>query len=442
MAIKVKPLPDTKCSSAKPKDKEYSLHDGDGLYLLIRPSGSKSWHFKYKRKISNKVIKLSLGFYPDFSLSKAREKRAEYRRMLAEGLDPKEQLESQKAKLNNNNTLESITRAWLDAYAKKVGLEAETKHKRLRKFENHVFPVLKDKLIEKITLKELMMLLNGIYEKSPDNAQRIRADLISIYGYALQYGFIETNIARDLNDILDLSAVKKHRATFESLDEIPNLIRGINADTGHFLTKNCLRIILHTFLRSSEVRYARWSEINFDKKEWRIPARRNLIQGIKYSNRGAKSKREHLVPLSPQVINILKEIHAYSGNCEHVFPSPYNKNNFLSEKAPNDALRRMGYEKGEICLHGFRALARSSLAEMGLFQKDALEKQMSHVEENDTVGAYTHIAEYLEERKKIMSVWSDWLVEVEINKYTSPHDYAQKKYVTKQSRMLELLTEV
>lgn len=442
MAIKVKPLTDTKCASVKPKDKDYTLHDGDGLFLLIRASGTKSWQFKYKNKITNKAIKLTLGVYPDLSLNKAREKRTEFRRMLAEGLDPKEQLDSQKAKLNSNSTLENITRAWLDTYAKKVGLEAETKHKRLRKFENHVFPVLKDKMIEKITLKELMMLLNGIYEKSPDNAQRIRADLISIYGYALQYGFIETNIARDLNDILDLSAVKKHRATFESLDEIPNLIRGINADTGHFLTKNCLRIILHTFLRSSEVRYARWSEIDFDKKEWRIPARRNLIQGIKYSNRGAKSKREHLVPLSPQVIKILKEIHTYSGNCEHIFPSPYNKNNFLSEKAPNDALRRMGYEKGEICLHGFRALARSSLAEMGLFQKDALEKQMSHVEENDTVGAYTHIAEYLEERKKIMSVWSDWLVEVEANRYISPHDYAQKKYVTKQSRMLELLTEV
>lgn len=441
MAIKVKPLTDTKCSSAKPRDTEYPLHDGDGLYLLVRPSGTKSWQFRYKKKPIRKETKITLGTYPELSLAKAREYRSTYRTMLAEGLDPKEQKDLQNRKNDNQHTFKKITLAWLDAYTKKADLDNETKHKRLRKFENHVFPVIKDKLIEKITLKELMILLNDIYEKSADHAQRIRADLVSIYAYALQHGFIETNIARDLKDTLDLSAPKKHRATFESLDEIPNLIKGINQDTGHFLTKSCLKLILHTFLRSSEVRYARWTEIDFKKKEWRVPARRNLIQGIKYSNRGAKSKREHLVPLSAQAIKILQEIHVYSGNCEHVFPSPYDKKNFLSGEAPNHALRRMGYGKGEICLHGFRTLARSALAEMGLFQRDALEKQMSHIEENDTVGAYTHIAEYLEERKKIMSVWSDWLAEVETNSYISPHDYAHKKYVTKQSRVLELLTE-
>lgn len=424
MAIKVKPITDTKCASAKPRSTEYLLHDGDGLVLLVRPSGTKSWQFKYKNKITNKVTKITLGAYPELSLSKAREHRSSYRTMLAEGLDPKEQINLQKQVNDNQHTFHSITLAWLDDYAKKTNLADETKHKRLRKFENHVFPIMKDKLIEKITLKELMILLNGVYEKSADHAQRIRADLVSIYAYALQHGFIETNIARDLKDTLNLSAPKKHRATFESLDQIPDLINGIKQDTGHFLTKSCLKIVLHTFLRSSEVRYARWSEINFEKKEWRIPARRELIKGVKYSDRGAKSKREHLVPLSPQVIEILKEIHMYSGNSNHVFPSISDKNKFLSGEAPNNALRRMGFDKAEICLHGFRALARSSLAEMGLFQRDALEKQMSHVEENDTVGAYTHIAEYLEERRQIMKVWSNWLTHIENQPYITPHEYA------------------
>ncbi len=257
---------------------------------------------------------MTLGTYPELSLAKAREYRSAYRTMLAEGLDPKEQKHLQNQKKDNQHTFKKITLAWLEVYAKKAELDEETKHKRLRKFENHVFPILQDKLIEKITLKELMNLLNRIYEKSADHAQRIRADLILIYAYALQHGFIETNIARDLKDTLDLSAPKKHRATFKSLDEIPNLIKGIKKDTGHFLTKSCLKLVLHTFLRSSEVRYARWTEIDFKKKQWRVPARRELIEGIKYSNRGAKSRREHLVPLSPQVIEILKEIYTYSGN--------------------------------------------------------------------------------------------------------------------------------
>lgn len=439
MAIKVKPLTDTKCASAKPKDTEYPLHDGDGLILLVRPSGTKSWQFKYKNKIADKVSKMTLGTYPELSLAKAREYRLAYRTMLAEGLDPKEQKHLQNQKKDNQHTFKKITLAWLEVYAKKAELDEETKHKRLRKFENHVFPILQDKLIEKITLKELMNLLNRIYEKSADHAQRIRADLILIYAYALQHGFIETNIARDLKDTLDLSAPKKHRATFKSLDEIPNLIKGIKKDTGHFLTKSCLKLVLHTFLRSSEVRYARWTEIDFKKKQWRVPARRELIEGIKYSNRGAKSRREHLVPLSPQVIEILKEIYTYSGNCNHVFPSVKDKNKFLSGEAPNNALKRMGYDKEEICLHGFRALARSSLAEMGLFQRDALEKQMSHIEKNDTVGAYTHIAEYLEERRKIMNIWSNWLTYIENNPYITPHEYGDLLNLKSKEKMNEAL---
>ena len=184
MAKKVKPITDTKCASAKPSDKEYPLHDGDGLILLVRPSGTKSWQFKYKNKIANKVSKMTLGTYPELSLSKAREYRSAYRTMLAEGLDPKEQKHLQNQKKDNQHTFHRITLAWLDDYAKKTNLADKTKHKRLRKFENHVFPIMKDKLIEKITLKELMILLNGVYEKSADHAQRIRADLISIYAYA------------------------------------------------------------------------------------------------------------------------------------------------------------------------------------------------------------------------------------------------------------------
>lgn len=137
-------------------------------------------------------------------------------------------------------------------------------------------------------------------------------------------------------------------------------------------------------------------------------------------------KTEHFVPLSPQAIEILKQVHQYSGNCDFVFPSPNNKKKFISENTPNDALRRMGYAKEEISFHGFRALARSALGEMSIFSRDALEKQMSHQERDDTVGAYTHVAEYLEERKQIMKVWSDWLECIENHDYLTPHEYSKK----------------
>ncbi len=182
---------------------------------------------------------------------------------------------------------------------------------------------------------------------------------------------------------------------------------------------------LHTFLRSSEIRFARWNEIDFEAEIWRIPPRRRLIEGVKHSDRGAKMKEEHLVPLSKQSIEILEKVYQYSGDCDFVFPSLNNKRIFISENTPNDALRRMGYTKEEISFHGFRALARSALGEMSIFSRDALEKQMSHQERNETVGAYTHIAEYLEEREKIMQIWSDWLSAIENGDYISPHEYGR-----------------
>ncbi len=357
-------------------------------------------------------------------MAKAREKRLEYERMLAQGSDPKEQLEIRENRRNAVYTLENITREWLDGYAAKKPLSDDTKNKQLRKFENHLFPQFKNRLIDEIRIRDLKNALNQIYESSADNAQRIRASLIQIFSYAVQHDYIETNVARDLED-MDLSAKKSHRATFKRLDRIPELIHKIKADSGHPLTKYCLLLTLHTFVRSSEIRFARWSEIDLDKQLWVIPAKRDKIEGVKHSDRGAKMGEEHLVPLSSQAITILKKVYEFSGTCDFIFPSPNNKRKFISENTPNDALRRMGYAEDEISLHGFRTLARSSLGEMALFSRDALEKQMSHQERDETVGAYTHVAEYLDERKKIMQTWSSWLELIETKEYIRPHEYGE-----------------
>lgn len=449
MAKIVKGLSDTACQSAKAKDKDYPLFDGQGLRLLVRTSGTKTWQYKYKNKATMSTSTIKMGTYPALSLKKARDMRAEFEAMQADGLDPKEQMALKTAKANNAHSLENVTRAWLDAYAKKKPLDEHTKHKRLRKFENHLFPKFKNKAIDQITLRQLKDALNKIYEHSPDNAQRIRADLSLIFAYAKQYSYIEVNIARELDD-MDLSAKTGHRATFKQgeLDRIPLLIRRIKADTGHPLTKLCMLLTLHIFIRSSEIRFARWQEIDFKKQQWKIPASRELIAGVKHSDRGAKMKVDHIIPLSPQATEILKQAHALSGHGDFVFPSPSDDNNFLCENTPNKALRRMGYTKDELCLHGFRALARSVLGEMSIFSRESLEKQMSHKESDAVVDAYTHISEYLEERKLMMTVWSNWLETVENGEYITPYNYGklikanQSSPLVSQSNQLDSLSQM
>lgn len=422
MARTVKPLTNTVCRSTKPDTKDYPLFDGNGLILLVRKTGTKTWRYKYKNSSGTQVI--TLGTYPALTLAEARAKRSEFEALLAKGVDPKENITRIKAKANNANSLENLTRDWLNAYAARKPLDENTKHKRLRKFENHLFPKFTNKAVDQIKLRDLKDALNTIYKHSPDNAQRIRADLIQVFSFAVQHGFIEINIARDLED-MDLSAKKGHRATLRSLDQIPLLIKRIKSDTGHPLTKLCLLLTLHIFIRSSEIRFARWAEIDFEKRVWTLPELREEVKGVKNSTRGAKMKAPHIIPLSNRAIELLKQVKVYSGNCDFVFPSQ-NKKSFISENTPNQALRRMGYAKDELSLHGFRTLARSSLGEMSLFARDALEKQMSHMERNSTVDAYTHIAEYLEERKKMMDVWSDWLERIEIKEYMKPYEYGEE----------------
>lgn len=424
MAKVVKPLTVTQIEYTQPKSKDFSLCDGDGLYLRIRKSGTKTWVFQYKNQQGSRVV-ITLGNYPECKLVYAREKRREYLGLLAEGIDPKEYLDSLSAKNSVEYSLESITRAWLDRYAAKKPLDQETKRKRLRKFENHLFPRIGHLHIAEIRPKDLRLALNQIYDHSADNAQRIRADLVLIFSYAVQYGYIEVNHAREMES-LDLSAPKNHRPALP-LERLPELIHRIKEDRGQPLTKLCLLLSLHIFIRSSEIRFARWDEIDLHKKLWTLPAKRNQLNGSRHSDRGAKMREPHIVPLSDHAVEILYQVKELVGSTELVFPSSYNGTTFLSENTFNEALRRMGYDtQKDVCFHGFRAMARSALGECGLFQRDAIEKQMSHQERNNVVGAYTHVAEYFHERRRMMEWWSQYLLVIETKGYISPYHYANQ----------------
>lgn len=428
MARTIRPLTATQVERAKSQEKEYNLFDGDGLYLVVRPSGTKTWMLRFKDNFG-KVHKLKLGSFPQLTLGFVREMRAEYKRAIAQGKELDEILgRGEYSSTKAENSLEFIARAWLDQYAKRKPLEEHTKHKRIRKLENHLFPLLGHYPIADIRPKDLRKVLNHIYEKSADNAQRIRADLVLIFSYAVQYGHIEVNHAREMES-LDLSTPTNHRPALP-LQRLPELIGRIKADTGYVLTKLCLELSLHIFIRSSELRFARWDEIDLVKKQWILPAKRNRVNGIRHSDRGAKMREPHIVPLSDQAVSILLQVKQLGGSLELVFPSSHNGATFLSENTFNCALRRMGYDtQKEICFHGFRAMARSALGECGLFQRDAIEKQMSHQERNDVVGAYTHVAEYLHERKRMMQWWSQYLVDIEIRGYVSPYSYVNQEGV-------------
>lgn len=424
MAKTIKPLTATQVEKAKPSDKEYNLFDGDGLYLVVRPSRSKTWMMRIQDKFG-KTHKTKLGVMPEMNLAMARDKRSEYKRMMCEGKDIDEILARGDYSKKAESSFENLVRVWLDQYAKRKPLEEHTKHKRLRKYENHLFPLLGHYQIEAIRPRDLRRALNHVYEKSADNAQRIRADLIIIFSYAVQYGYIEVNHAREMES-LDLSSAKNHRPAL-ALQRLPELIRRIKADSGYIVTKLCMELSLHIFVRSSEVRFARWCEIDLDKKQWILPAKRNQINGVKHSDRGAKMREPHIIPLSDYSIKLLLQIKSLTGTSELIFPSSHSGVSFICENTFNGALRRMGYDtRKEICFHGFRAMARSALGECGLFQRDAIEKQMSHQERNDVVGAYTHVAEYLHERRRMMEWWSKYLTDVESKGFISPYSYVNQ----------------
>ena len=422
MARKTLPLSDSKCTAAKPQEKDYSLYDGHGLILFVRKSGSKVWRFKYKRT-NGKDGLMTLGNFPALSLKAARDKRRELEELLANGIDPIEYGEIQKAKRDSKYNFESITREWHTAYNSTGRWGAETADRALKNMEDYVFPKLGNKPIDSIKPKELVQVIKAIEDLGyTEVVKKTRQRLTSIFAFAMSKGFIESNPAYGLQDIFILTKKTKHHPQLP-LEKLPELQSKLASDTGYPLTRLCVEFALHTFARSSEIRFARWEEFDFDKSLWIIPAERDSVKGYKYSHRGAKMKTPHLIPLSKQALALVQDIYKYSGHTQNVFPKNGDPNGFLSESTINKTLRRLGYDTNtEVCGHGFRGMACAALIQSKLFQKDAVEKQMSHQERNEVRLAYTHQAEFLEERKAMLSWWSDYL-DATKKIAISPYDY-------------------
>lgn len=418
------PLSDSACRSAKPTDRAYKLFDGDGLYLLVQPNGRKGWRFRYVKPDGREGL-TSFGNYPMIGLADARKKRLEVKRMLAEGIDPIETKHQAKTQaVIKGRTFESAALEWHKAMsAKWAPGHAKTVLSRLK---THVFPLIGARSIVDLDTHDLMQPLEAIQKRGTiDVALRVQNYLQSIMREAKRSRHITANPAYDLEGLIKAPRVI-HRPALP-LSRLPELQERINTYKGRTLTRLTVMLSLHVFVRSSELRFARWSEFDLKRGTWEIPDTRPALDGVPFSTRGTKMAGDiHLVPLSPQAVTLLEQIRTLTGEFDLVFAGDANPSKPMSENTVNSALRNMGYDtKTEICGHGFRSMACSALIESGLWSETAIERQMSHKERNNVRAAYIHKAEFIEERRLIMNWWSRYL-ETNRQEHVTPHEFANQ----------------
>lgn len=414
-------LNDTQIRAAKPADKQYKLTDGEGMYLLVHPNGSKYWRLSYR--FGGKQKTLALGVYPTTSLSAARGKRMDAKTLLAEGVDPSEQKKQDRYEQNNGTTFEAVARAWHNN--NKKWSEAH-RSRVLQSLTADIFPSIGATDVKDLKARDLLVPLRAVVDSGRlEVASRLQQRVTSVMRFAVQSGLIDYNPAQDIAGAVPTNKVI-HRPALP-FERLPELLERISNYKGRMLTTLAVELSLRIFIRSSEMRFGRWSEIDFERAIWTIPAEREPLEGMKFSHRGAKMRTPHIVPLSKQALTIMRRIYSWSGEKELIFTSDNNSKTAMSENTINKALRTMGYEtKAEVCGHGFRTMACSALIESGLWSRDAVERQMSHQERNSVRAAYIHKAEHLEERRLMMQWWADFL-DANREKAVSPYEFSRRE---------------
>lgn len=387
------PLTDITVRNAKSTEKGQKLSDGGGLYLLVHPNGSKYWRLKYRFVGKEKL--LSIGIYPQVSLSDARVRRDDAKKLLANNQDPSEVKQTLKAeaKLEAENTFEAVAREWLNKKASKQ--VTKTRNRNLRILELNIFKYIGATPINKVTSKSLLAALHKMEQRGiTDSAHRA----LQICGEVFRYAIATERAQADLSLVLKgaLAPVKeKHHASITDAKGVADLLRTIHIYEGNILTQQALKLAPLLFVRPGELRHAEWSEINLDASEWRIPAHK------------MKMKAVHIVPLAKQSIELFKEIKEINGDGKYVFPGLRSTDRPMSENTVNAALRRLGFEKGEMTGHGFRSMASTILHEQG-WPHEAIERQLAHAERNKVSAAYNY-AEHLPKRREMMQSWADYL---------------------------------
>ena len=387
------PLTDTAIKKAKPGARPVKLSDGRGLYLLVGPTGSKLWRWKYRVLGKEKVM--ALGAYPDVSLAQAREGVDKARKVLAAGSDPMAVRKADKAatRAAAENSFESVARIWWAHW--KPARSEQHAGQVMRRFEADVFPHIGGRPISEIQAPELVAMIKAISGRGVnDLAKRALQTSSQVFRYAIAHGLAQRNPATDIKpgDVL-ASHPKQNMARIDG-KELPELMRRIDAYQGTPVTRMAMKLMALTFVRTSELIGARWEEFALDGQRWDIPASR------------MKMKTPHIVPLSTQAVSVLKTLNLVTGHCPMLFPGERDHEKPMSNNTILKALERMGY-KGRMTGHGFRGVASTLLHEMG-FDHAHIELQLAHQERNAVSAAYNH-ATYLQQRTAMMQQWGDYL---------------------------------
>jgi integrase len=391
-------LNDTVIKAAKPRERDWKLADVKGLYLLITPAGGKLWRLKFRHL--GKEKKLSLGAYPEISLAKARKLRDAAREKLAEGLDPALERKKAKftAKLSAGVTFARVAREYIDS--KMIGDgKAEATIAKARWFLEQLEPAIGTMPLADVDPQMLLAALKRLEAKGRhETAKKCRSFASRVFRYGVATGRCKSDPAQLLQGALITPQARHYAAILEPM-KLGQLLRAIEAFSGAPVTMAALRIAPHVFVRPGELRHAEWSEFDLRAGTWNLPAAK------------MKARRPHAVPLSKQVLEMLKELRSLTGGGKYVFPSAHGASRPMSENTLNASFRRMGFDKDEVTAHGLRATASTMLNESGLWNPDAIERALAHGESNATRGAY-HRGLHWDERVRMAQWWSDYLDEL------------------------------
>ena len=388
-------LTNTEVKQAKPKDKVYKLSDGGGLQLRVKTNGTKSWLLDYFKPFTKKRTSIGLGAYPEVSLAEARKKRVAARELLAKDDKHREQV------LSASNTFKSVATDWFAI--KKTTIAENTAKSLWRKFENHVFPKLGHRPIDKILAPEAIEALKPLAAKGNlETTGKIIGHLNNIMTHAVNTGILHHNPLSGIRSAFQTPKVT-NMATIRP-NELGQLMKDISYASIKLVTRCLIEWQLHTMTRPSESAKAQWSEIDLENKLWVIPAER------------MKMRLEHKVPLSPQAIERLERLKPVSGDRKHLFPSYNNHHTHCNTESANKALGRMGY-KNRLVAHGLRALASTTLNEQG-HDPDVIEAALAHVDKNGVRRVYNR-AEYIERRRVLMCWWSQHIENAATGKVSS-----------------------
>jgi integrase len=397
------PLSDINCKNSKPREKPYKLADEKGLFLLVHSNGSK--YFRMKYRIGGKEKLLALGVYPQISLKEARNKRDEAREQIARGIDPNEarkeikaakQIEAKNqerldAGLPILNSFEHVAREWLASIAHTV--TDKTHEKKVRRFELHVFPSIGQKALTDIKSPDIYALLKPLIAKEElETAHRLHSEIGAAFAHAIAHGFTDFDPAQAVAKQIPPQKVK-HRAALTEQKEVGQMLRDIYSYEGTFVVQCALRISPLLFQRPGEIRQMEWKDVDLAAREWRpFVTKTNVL---------------HIVPLSTQAIAILEAIKPLTGSGRYVFPSSRGDGRPMSDGTVRTALRTLGYDKDSMSAHGFRTTASTLLNEQG-WSPDAIERQLCHMPRDQVRAAYNR-AQYLDERRRMMQAWADYL---------------------------------